>query len=102
MVIVVYNKLDYSITPNRYSMRTAVKTTHAITEALGEDAPKKPVNYTIKAKLHFDDGTNAGNVKVKALDAKEAESLAREQLKKRWDKPEGTLKKLEILSVKKG
>lgn len=80
----------------------AKKTAQNILEALGNDAPKKPINYTVKARLTFDDGENAGNMKVKAIDAKEAESLAREQLRKRWDKPEGTLQKLEILSVKKG
>lgn len=62
---------------------------------------EKEVNYTVKSILHFPDGVNKGQLKVRATDAKDAEAKAREKLKATWDKT-GNLKKIEIVSIKKG
>jgi len=59
----------------------------------------KPVNYTIKAVLTFPDQTeNRGNMRIKAKDAKEAEAMAREKLKKNWP----GVSKIEFVSIKRG
>lgn len=65
-----------------------------------EEISGKPVNYTVRATLKFDDGENTGNVKVKAVSREDAEKVAREQLNKRWSSV--GLKGIDIVSIKKG
>lgn len=55
----------------------------------------KEFNYTVKAKLTFDDGENKGTFKIKAFSDHNAEKLALEMLTKNW--PGAT--KIEILSA---
>jgi len=55
----------------------------------------KEFNYTVKAKLTFDDGTNKGTFKVKAVSNCHAHKLALEMLTKNWP---GAIT-IEILSV---
>lgn len=55
----------------------------------------KTFNYTVKAKLTFDDGINKGTFKVKAVSDHNAYKLALEMLSKNWP---GAIT-IEILSV---
>jgi hypothetical protein len=67
---------------------------------VSHDSLSAQVNWTVKARLHFEDGINDGQITVKAESESDARDVATARLKDTWDR--GGLKRIEIISVRKG